>query len=219
MRWTMSCISAVGVLVSSAVVMAQEMQPSDPGTQEVTMPVDPATETPEMTPGAAQPDAAQPQSGPIRLMGMATEPQRRVRPNMATMLANAQTSGPPAVRQSMARFGASWQGGEQLFWRAQQSGQSLSLPIELTAGGRYQLVGSFTTGGNYGIIQVFFNGRAAGDVINLYSPRIALTGPRVLGRVNAMAGRNELVIWAVGRDQRSANYFVGLDDLELIPIP
>ena len=137
----------------------------------------------------------------------------------AELLQGATSTGPSPSMQAMTAFGEGWADGDQLFWPASAVGQKLDVQITAEKTGRYQVVASFTTASDFGIVQAFVNGQAVGDVVNLYSKAVERTGPRVLGTVNVKAGLNTLVLWAVGKDQRSRGHFAGLDQVELIPAP
>jgi hypothetical protein len=164
----------------------------------------------------------QPSEAPLSRNGMAVgqhAPMGRITPATANLVKGATSTGPAPTKQDMTRFGPGWDGGDQLFWRAGKVGQKLQLQVNAATSGKYHVVASFTKAPDYGIVQAFLNGQALGDVVNLYSKTVSLTGPRVLGTVSVKAGQNSLVFWAIGKDQRSRGHFVGLDEVELIPVP
>ena len=158
-------------------------------------------------------------SGSANVKGMGMMRAHRVQPKVPDLLQGATTNGPKPNRQAMTRFGTGWQDGEQVFWPSRKAGNSLELSVSVPTAGRYQLVVSFTTAADYGLVQMFLNRDAVGSIQNLYSSKIGMSGPVIVGEVNAVAGRNALTLWTVGKDQRSSGYFVGIDTVELIPIP
>jgi hypothetical protein len=159
------------------------------------------------------------QMSAVGVVALESASRGRIAPSTAQLLQGATSTGPVPSKQDMTKFGPGWQNGDQLFWRAGKPGQNLKLPFTATTTGRHHVVASFTMAADYGIVQPFLNGQAIGEVVNLYSKSVSLTGPRVLGTVTVQAGQNSLVLWAVGKDQRSRGHFVGLDEVELIPVP
>jgi len=143
----------------------------------------------------------------------------RITPTTTELLQGATSTGPSPSKQIMTRFGEGWVDGDQLFWPANAVSQKMEVQISAEKTGRYQIVASFTTAPDFGIVQAFLNGQAVGDVLNLYSKAVDRTEPRMLGTANVKAGQNKLVLWAVGKDQRSRGHFIGLDQIELIPTP
>ena len=126
-----------------------------------------------------------------------------------SLLGKCQVTGGRAVVQNMSGFGGKWSGDAQLWWVEAKAGDRLTLPIEVSAGGNYELIGFFTRAADYGIIRVYMNGKEAGSLIDGYAGNVEPTGPVSLGRVELIKGTNKLEIEMVGKDVRSSGYSGG----------
>jgi hypothetical protein len=92
-------------------------------------------------------------------------------------------------------------------------GDRLTLPIEVTEAGTYELVGFFTRARNYGIVRVHANGKALRPMVDGYSEAVEPSGPISFGTISLEAGTNEIIL--IGKDARSSGYssgyLVGID--------
>ena len=131
------------------------------------------------------------------------------------LLDRASVSGGSLRIQEMGSFGDGWGGDEQLWWVEASPDDSLRLPLEVSVGGSYELIGFFTRGQDYGIVRLYVNGQPVGALVDGYSPRIEPSGPISFGRVDLGSGANEVVIELIGKDVRSVGhsdgFLVGID--------
>jgi hypothetical protein len=137
------------------------------------------------------------------------------------LIDRASVTGGSLRIQRMEAFGDGWGGDEQLWWVEASPGDRLTLPLEVTDAGSYELVGFFTRAQDYGIVSLSVNGQPLGALVDGYSPRIEPSGPVSFGRVDLDAGVNELVVDLIGKDVRSVGYsdgyLVGIDGF--LPYP
>jgi hypothetical protein len=120
--------------------------------------------------------------------------------------------------QRMTNFGEQqWSGGTQMFIGGKLDAWiSFHLPIDNT--GTYRIDVRATRAPDYGKVRLSLNGKQFGQVINAFGPKVEPTGPITVGTVSLHRGDNELRVDFVGKDDRSKNYFFGLDRLDLIPV-
>ncbi len=117
--------------------------------------------------------------------------------------------------QNMAEWGGPmWGGGQQLFCRA-RAGGSVTLAFSNRRGGRYRLRVLATAAPDYSVVGVALDGKHLGPSINLYSGRVCPSGAVDLGVIDLPAGRHALRFTAVGKDAASANFWFGVDAIEL----
>ena len=94
-------------------------------------------------------------------------------------------------------------------------GDRLTLPIEVTEAGTYELVGFFTRAPDYGIVRVHANGKALRPMVDGYSEAVEPSGPISFGTISLEAGTNEIILELIGKDARSSGYssghLVGID--------
>jgi hypothetical protein len=117
------------------------------------------------------------------------------------------------------RFGAEprWSGGAFLRFQARQVGDRLTLELPLRRRGRYALklhLARLPVGGQG---QVLFDGRRVGAAFDSYHT-VASPSTFGVGEIRAKAGRHTLMVEVVGRNERSAGYEIGLDQIELEPL-
>jgi hypothetical protein len=117
------------------------------------------------------------------------------------------------------RFGAEprWSGGAFLRFQARQAGDHLTLELPLRCRGRYALKLHLARQPVGGQGQVFFDGRRVGETLDSYH---AVASPSTfgVGEIRAKAGRHTLTVEVVGRNERSAGYEIGLDQIEWEPL-
>ena len=132
-----------------------------------------------------------------------------------SLLKLVQATGGTVQTQEMKEFKGSWSGDAQLWWVEAKPGNRLSLPLEVSKAGTYELIGFFTRAQDYGIIRLFVNGQPQGPLVDGYGPNVEPTGPISFGRVELRGGTNELTVELLGKDARSAGYaegyLVGID--------
>jgi len=115
----------------------------------------------------------------------------------------------------MAEFGGPmWSGGQPLCCRSQPGG-FVTLAFSNRRGGRYRLQVLATAGPENGVVRVALDGQHLGPHINLYSGRICPTGSVDLGVIDLGAVRHAFRFTMVGKDAASANFWFGVDAVEL----
>lgn len=131
------------------------------------------------------------------------------------LLPRARATGGHLEVQEMSGFAGGWSGDAQLWWVGATPGDRLTLPLETSEAGSYEVVGFFTRARDYGIVRLYVNGRPIGPLLDGYAPRVEPTGAVSFGRATLRPGVNELVVELVGKDVRSAGYadgyLVGID--------
>lgn len=140
-----------------------------------------------------------------------------------SLLDRARATGGRLEVQEMSSFGDGWSADAQLWWVEASPGHRLTLPLEVSRAGAYELVGFFTRARDYGVIRLHVNGEPAGALMDGYGSRVGPTGAISFGQVELRAGVNELVVELVGKDVRSAGYsdgyLVGIDGFLLRGAP
>ena len=137
-----------------------------------------------------------------------------------SLIRTAVTTGGYLVRQDMTGFGAGWGGGAQLFWRpAESAGTEPHLLTEFSVqqAGNYDLLLYYTRAPDFGQFNVYFDGK---KLVSLdgYGPQVGLNQV-LLGRYPLAGGRHELAFEVTGKSPRSTGYIVGIDRLQLSPVP
>ena len=132
----------------------------------------------------------------------------------------AKVTGGELRTQKMDAFKGTWSNNEQLWWVNAKPGDKLTIPLQATEDGNYEVLGFFTRAGDYGIIRVAINGLTSDTWIDAYSSTVEPTGSVSFGNFNLKKGVNNLVIEIAGKDFRSAGfgdgYLVGIDGFLLI---
>ena len=124
----------------------------------------------------------------------------------------------PVSAQDMGEFRGEWSGAAQMWWRPTRSGATLELTLAAPADGAYDITGYFTRARDYGKLKFFIDGKAFGPEIDLFAPEVTPVGPLNMGRIALRQGRNRLLLTVSGKNERSANYSVGLDAMVLKPV-
>lgn len=131
------------------------------------------------------------------------------------LIDNVTITGGRLEVQNMGNFNDSWGNDTQLWWIDGQPGSTLTLPLEVSESGEYEIVGFFTRAQDYGIISVSVNGELMGDLMDGFDSKVSATGPISFGRKRLAAGVNEVTLTLLGKDARAAGfgggYLVGID--------
>ena len=118
----------------------------------------------------------------------------------------------------MAGYERLWTQGRQLFC-GEKRGGDVVLAFDVHQAGRYRVRLLATAGPDYGMIGVAVDGKAAGRTFDLYSGRVSPSGSLELGQHELSAGRHRLRCTATGKNPASANFYFGLDSLDLLNVP
>lgn len=131
-------------------------------------------------------------------------------------------TGGNIIAQDMAPFRAGvWSGGQQWYWFNAQPGDRVTLPLEVTSAGRYQLSGMFTKARDYAIVRLSINDQLIGEPFDLFNQADVITSGLIdLESVELALGRHQLTIQIAGANPLAVPaYMVGIDYLRLDPVP
>src|SRR5262249_15146386 len=116
-------------------------------------------------------------------------------------------------RQIMTPWGeARWSKGAQLFCGSDQGGY-VDLLLSVKKSGPYLIVLHATRAPDFGKVRVSVAGKPLGQVIDLYRPHVAPTGPIRLDTVRLEAGNVTLRFEVLGKHAASTGYRFGIDCL------
>jgi hypothetical protein len=136
-------------------------------------------------------------------------------PLEAEALAISERRGVRTFARNMNEFGAgNWSGDTQLSVRG-KSGSGLTFDLPVEKAGRYQLSVYLTMGPDFAQIQPQLDGERLGKPIDLYAPRVIVSGRVVLATRTLKAGRHALGIDITGKGQASTGTEVGIDCFEI----
>jgi hypothetical protein len=122
-----------------------------------------------------------------------------------------------------------------LFFQAQGKGSRINLPIDIAEAGRYELVALLAQGPDYGDYVALLDNRPTNldtrqpatsevpapgpEVFHNFLPEVYVAQDRPLGWFSLTQGRHTLSLVCVGKDNRSAGYNLGINDVVLEKIP
>jgi hypothetical protein len=130
------------------------------------------------------------------------------------LIGSAKASSCEISVQQMDSFPGEYSGGAQLWWRAEKAGETLTIEFPVKDAGEYNIIGHFTKAADYGQIEIKFADTEP-TKIDLYHDGVIPSGPISLGRAKLRAGKNVVTIRTTGKNEKSSNYLVGLDAIEL----
>jgi hypothetical protein len=114
-------------------------------------------------------------------------------------------------------LGKGWSNDAQLWWGADQIGETMSLNLPVQKAGKYRLIAHYTMGPTYGIIQMNMNGTDVGSPTDLYAPAMKTMDPVDLGLVTLSDGKPVMKFTVMGKNAASTGTMFGLDYIKLIP--
>src|SRR5690606_19523763 len=88
-----------------------------------------------------------------------------------------------------------------------------ALPV--AEAGTYELLGRFVKSWDYGTFRVAIDDKPIGEPFNSYSPDVVGSELVSFGKVTLTRGDHTVSFTMVGKDQRSAGYFMGVDYIVL----
>lgn len=120
--------------------------------------------------------------------------------------------------QKMWRWGGRmWSQGSQLLCKTRENGfVELGFPVKKP--GRYRVRVLATAGPNFGQMRIALDGQACDGQFDLYSGRVCPAGSLELGNHELAAGQHRVRFTSVGKNAKSADYFLGLDAIDLIAV-
>jgi serine/threonine protein kinase/WD40 repeat protein len=120
--------------------------------------------------------------------------------------------------QSMDQWDRSkWSQGRQLFCDTRQGG-FVDLEIDIPQAGKYQLGIYFTMAPDFGILEVSLGGKQVGSRFDGFSGGVVPSGRIAFGAVQLTRGKHQIRFTVVDKNPASANYYMGIDCLELKPV-
>lgn len=122
------------------------------------------------------------------------------------------SAGSAVMNRQWTRIGLPWEGGEVALL-AGKAGEWFSFERDIPLTDRYQISGWLTRGPDRGEVQLCFDGKPAGEPVDLYAPTVTPRSLRLLGRAMLKQGRTRLELRTTGKNPRSAGYAVGLSAL------
>jgi serine/threonine protein kinase/WD40 repeat protein len=122
------------------------------------------------------------------------------------------------VRQPMRDYDPKrWSNGQQLFGAAAK-GDYVTLGVDVPITAHYRLDIFFTKAYDYGIVEIALDGKPIGERFDGFNKAVVPSGKVSFGNVYLTEGVHELRFKAVDKNGDSANYFLGIDCLELNPV-
>ena len=176
-----------------------------------------ATAIAKRGPLAAEPSGGAPSKEGAVAGKAITSPSGIVALEAETLLPSAQATHGKVGVQRMTDFGNVWGGNEQLFWEVGQPGAQLRVEPKVPRAGRYEVFVAFTKAPDFGLLEASFDGGSA-ITINGYGKDVT-RDRALLGMFDLTAGPHQLLLAISGRDRLSTGFRVGIDRIELKPVP
>ena len=126
-------------------------------------------------------------------------------------------------------------GKDLLLFEAQGEGSKINIPLEIPEAGRYEIVAEIAEAPDYGDYVALLDGEPRNldtrkpatseipfpgpEVFHNYLPEVYVARDRPIGMVNLSKGRHTLTFICKGKDQRSAGYNIGINDVVLENVP
>ncbi len=136
--------------------------------------------------------------------------------------------------KAAVQWGVDW-GKDLLFLEAEGKGARINIPLDLAESGRYEIVARTAQAPDYGDYVALLDGEATNldkrqpatseipfpgpEVFRSYLPEVYVAVDRPLGWFQLEKGRHTLSFVCVGRDERSAGYNFGVEDVILEKLP
>ena len=127
-------------------------------------------------------------------------------------------SGEQRSSQDMFDWGReNWSGGRQLFCHTHQGG-FVEFEVNLPREGPYRLDVGLTRSFNYGVVEVALDGRTVGARFDGFHDAVFPPDKVECGVFDLRAGSHRLRFTAVDKNEKSRDYFMGIDCLRLTPV-
>ena len=121
--------------------------------------------------------------------------------------------------QSTAAYSGLWKDDDHLIWAHVKPGDKLNIGVPVQQPGTYAVSVVLTKCSDYGIFQLSFNGKKAGDPVDLFDRKIQPTKPIPLGAYTLSAGEHTLGVEVVGTNpDAKPNYIFGVDRILVEPV-
>jgi hypothetical protein len=136
--------------------------------------------------------------------------------------------------KAAVQWGVDW-GKDLLFLEAEGKGARINIPLDIAESGRYEIVARTAQAPDYGDYVALLDGEATNldkrkpatseipfpgpEVFHSYLPEVYVAVDRPLGWFELEKGRHALSFVCVGRDEHSAGYNFGVEDVILEKLP
>ncbi|MGH9454428.1 MAG: glycoside hydrolase family 172 protein, partial [Terriglobia bacterium] len=136
--------------------------------------------------------------------------------------------------KAAVQWGVDW-GKDLLFLEAEGKGARINIPLDVAESGRYEIVARTAQAPDYGDYVALLDGEATNldkrkpatseipspgpEVFHSYLPEVYVAVDRPLGWFQLEKGRHTISFVCVGRDERSAGYNFGVEDVILEKVP
>jgi hypothetical protein len=136
--------------------------------------------------------------------------------------------------KAAVQWGVDW-GKDLLFLEAEGKGARINIPLDNAESGRYEIVARTAQAPDYGDYVALLDGEATNldkrkaatseipfpgpEVFHSYLPEVYVAVDRPLGWFELEKGRHTLSFVCVGRDERSAGYNFGVEDVIMEKLP
>jgi len=128
-------------------------------------------------------------------------------------------TGGDAGRQETGGGTPGWSGGAHLWWKGAQPGDTLDIEIPVEESGDYSLKMQLTKARDYGIIQLYLDGKALGNPIDLYNETAVPAGELDMGVHKLKKGNHVLRAKIVGANEKAKkNHMFGLDYVLIVKL-
>ncbi|HLJ55814.1 MAG TPA: DUF2961 domain-containing protein, partial [Chthonomonadaceae bacterium] len=108
-------------------------------------------------------------------------------------------------------LGANYSGGHQLWVQPCNLNSWIDIALEIPKAGIYAISTRYTEAADYATVQAFLDGKPVGPAIDCYHDGVILGEPLTLTTGELTAGRHVLRFQAVGKNERSRGYLMGID--------
>lgn len=109
-----------------------------------------------------------------------------------------------------------WSNGAHLFWRDARAGDKAVLKFIVEEAGNYSVSANMTMAHDYGRFRVMLNGAVVMPLLDTYSENL-ISNVFDFGKINLKKGENEIVFIQLEKNNKSVNYFLGMDYLMIKP--
>ncbi|MBI1349231.1 DUF1080 domain-containing protein [bacterium] len=116
-------------------------------------------------------------------------------------------------------FQGVWTNDMQVLWTAEKAGHSLTWELPVATEGLYDIVAGFTLGPDFGRFRFTLDDQPLpnGKAVELFDPRVQPAKPISLGTLPLTPGKKRLTATVIGKHRASTGFFLGLDELRLVP--
>ncbi len=108
-------------------------------------------------------------------------------------------------------LGGDYSGGHQFWVQPCNLNGWVDIRLEVPRAGGYEFIAKFTKSWDYARVQTFLDGKPLGPEVDTYAPSVVPGGPTPLGKVDLSAGQHVLRFQAVGKNEQSKGYLMGID--------